>query len=173
MKIHLPSSNELSDYYKSYLKYVRTDDLLEELRNQHLATQDFFKSMSAEKEVYRYAPGKWSVREIAGHIVDTELILLYRSLRFARNDQSALTGFDENLYIENSNYHELSLATICLQLDSVRRTSIAFFNNFSLDAFDRIGIANNNKVSVRALLFFIIGHQYHHLEVIKQLYLNG
>lgn len=125
-----------------------------------------------ELETYRYEPGKWSVREVAGHLADTELILLYRALRFARKDQTPLSGFEENSFTANANYHDLSLLNIASELEAIRSAGIALFQSFPDEAFNQTGIANNNKVSVRALLFFIIGHQTHHLEVIKQRYLN-
>jgi uncharacterized damage-inducible protein DinB len=172
MKIKMPDTSILNDYYKSYLKYVQTDDLLEFLIKQKESARKFLAAVPSEKETFRYADGKWSVREIAGHLCDTERILSYRALRFARNDNTPLEGFEENHYASNSNYNDIPLSEINHQLEAIRESNICFFKSLDDIALDRGGKANNNPVTVRSLLFFIVGHEEHHLGVIRDRYLS-
>lgn len=172
MKVRMPVASELDDYYQSYLKYLQTDDLLETLAAQKKTTGEFWSAVPAAKETCRYAPGKWSVRELAGHLCDTERILACRALRFARRDEQPLPGFDENQYTVHSNYHEIPLKDIAWQQEAIRESNICLFRSFAAEMFDRNGLANNTRVSVRAILFFIIAHQVHHLGVVKERYLK-
>ena len=172
MKVSMPDAAELNIYYQSYLKYLQTDDLLESLKMQQKSTTDFWASIPAGKETYRYAEGKWSVREVCGHLCDTERIMSYRALRLARRDPTALAGYDENLYTANSNYNDLTLADIASQKQAIRESSCRLFGSFTSDMFNFSGFANNTKVSVRAILFFIIAHEMHHNGVVKERYLK-
>jgi hypothetical protein len=112
------------------------------------------------------------VKEVAGHLCDTERILTYRALRFSRGDKTNLPPFEENDFVTNSNYKNRTLANITEEFIAIRKSSIAMFENFSEEMFERRGIANNNNVSVRALLFFTISHTKHHLGVINERYLS-
>jgi uncharacterized damage-inducible protein DinB len=172
MKVSMPVATELNEYYQSYLKYLQTDDMLETLKAQQRTTTDFWASIPASKETHRYAEGKWSVRELCGHLCDTERILSYRSLRFARKDPTELPGYDENLYTANSNYNVLSLADIAGQKQAIRESSCRLFDTFAAEMYDYSGIANQTRVSVRAILFFIITHEMHHIGVVKERYLK-
>ena len=171
MKIHLPNPNTLSEYYKGYLKYITEDDLLDALTQQKDNTYRFLKSIPAEKESYRYQEGKWMLKEVAGHLCDTERILAYRALRFSRTDKTALNSFDENLYVPNSNHANLGLQLISEEKKSISDSSIHLFKNMTEEMIDRLGTASNLSVSVRALLFFIVAHERHHLKVISEKYL--
>ncbi len=173
MLIPTPKPPELSTYYQSYLKEYNGSDMLKDLVEQRESTQKQLLSISPEKEIYRYAEGKWSIREVAGHFCDTERILSYRALTFARNDKTPLPGFDENKYIPQSNYHSRPLKNIAEEILSVRNASITLFSNMNKEMLERTGTANSNPVSVKALLFFIIAHQFHHLNVIKVKYLKS
>lgn len=171
MKIHLPQSENLPGYYKSYLHYITESDLLEVLVQQKEETKKFLKSVAHEKEDHRYAPGKWMLKEVAGHVCDTERILSYRALRFSRNDSTACAGFDENNYVPNSNYSHLSLAEISEEKAAIRDSTIFLFKNMTEEMLDRKGTANNMELTARALLFFIVAHERHHMKVIKEKYL--
>ena len=168
----MPVASELNEYYQSYLKVLQTDDLLEALVLQKNTTSEFWASIPAAKETFRYAEGKWSVRELAGHLCDTERILAYRALRFARKDQTPLSGFDENQYVAHSNFHGIPLKDIAVQKETIRESTISLFRSFPQASFDHTGLANNNPVSVRAILFFIVAHEIHHLGVVKERYLK-
>src|ERR1041385_3231384 len=141
MKISKPSPADLSKYYQSYLHHVPEDDLLQALKEQKKVFQDFLDSISPEKEIFRYAEGKWMLKEIAGHLCDTERILTYRALRIARNDKTLMSGFDENFYALNSNYKDRSLKNITEELLAVRQASILLFENMSAEMFDQSGTA--------------------------------
>jgi hypothetical protein len=172
MKISKPSISDLSEYYQSYLHYVPEDDLLLVLKEQKKVFEDFLASVPSSKETFRYADGKWMLKEVVGHLCDTERILSYRALRVARNDKTPMSGFDENHYTPDSNYKDRSLKNISEELLAVRAATILLFENMSEEMFDRKGIANNNEVTARAILFFIAAHARHHMHVIKERYLK-
>jgi hypothetical protein len=172
MKISKPSPSDLSKYYQSYLHYIPEDDLLQVLKEQKKVFEDFLGSVSPDKEIFRYAEGKWMLKEVVGHLCDTERILSYRALRISRNDKTPMSGFEENEYTPNSNYKDRTLKNIAEELLAVRSATILLFENMSEEMFDRKGIANNNEVSVRAILFFIVAHARHHMGVIKERYLK-
>ena len=172
MIISLPKSTELSDYYKSYQKYITENDLLNALESQIQTSVVFLKSISDEKSAFAYEPNKWEIKEVVGHLCDTERILSYRALQFARKDTTPLAGFDENHFVQNANFRTRSWASLYQEKEIVGRSSLHFFNSLDEDTFDLKGTANNKIVSVRALLFFIIAHERHHLQVIKDRYLK-
>jgi len=172
MKISLPSRDSLSDYYKTYLKYISEDDLFKCLIEQRTDLEKFLATISIEKESFQYASGKWMLKEVAGHLCDTERILSYRALRTARNDKLPLQGFDENEYTLQSNYKVRSLKNITEEFLAVRQSTILLFQNMNEEMLDRKGLANENEVTVRAILFFIIAHARHHFKVIQEKYLQ-
>ena len=168
----MPQAEELSEYYQSYLHYLRTDDMLDVFVRQRQTTHAFLARISTGKELHRYAPGKWSVREVAGHLCDSERIMAYRALCIARLDANPLPGFEENEYTLHSNYNDIPLEQIAAHLDAQRFANILLFRSFSPEMFDHRGTANNQPVTVRALLYFLIVHQTHHLGVIRDRYLS-
>ena len=172
MIILKPVPSELSDYYQTYLKYISEDDLLDALIKQKKTTQNFLRSIPDAKASFAYATGKWMLKEVVGHLCDTERILTYRALRFSRNDRTPLSGFDENAYTPNSNYKSRTLSNIAEENKAVGESTIALFTNMSEEMFDRKGLANQSEVSVKALLFFIVAHERHHLKVIQERYLS-
>jgi hypothetical protein len=172
MIIIKPAIDTLSSYYQSYLKYVSEKDLLAALSNQKNSTQEFLKSIHMDKASFAYAAGKWMLKEVIGHLCDTERILTYRALRFSRNDQTALPGFDENTFAANSNYRNRDLPDIAKEYEAIRQSSVLLFSNMENEMFDRKGKANQSEATVRGLLFFIIAHERHHLKVIQEKYLS-
>ncbi len=125
-----------------------------------------------EKEEYRYAEGKWTVKEVLGHICDTERILGYRALCIARGEQKELPGFDENHYVSNGYFNKRSLYDLAHEFSIVRESNIALFKSFDENILDKKGTANKNIMSVRSILFMIAGHEKHHINVIKERYLK-
>jgi hypothetical protein len=171
--ISIPKPEELSAYYQSYLKYVRPgDDLIGLIRNQKSETNAFLCGIDETRASFIYAPGKWQLKEVAGHVCDTERIMCYRALRFSRKDQTPLAGFDENTYMPASNYHSRTMKNISEELRTVRDATISLIENFSPEMIDLKGIANNNEISVRAIIYMIYVHQQHHMKVIKEKYLS-
>jgi hypothetical protein len=172
MKISKPSASDLSEYYQSYLSYVPEDDILKALKEQKTVIENLVASIPAAKETFHYAEGKWMLKEIVGHLCDTERILTYRALRIARNDKTPMSGFDENSYVPNSNYKNRTLKNISEELLAIRTATILLFENMSEEMFDRRGVANETEVTVRGILFFIVAHARHHMTVIKERYLK-
>jgi uncharacterized damage-inducible protein DinB len=171
MRISKPTISDLSAYYQSYLHYVPEDDLLQVLKEQKTAIENFVRSVPSGKESFRYAEGKWMLKEVVGHLCDTERILSYRALTIARNDKTPMPGFDENHYTPNSNYKDRTLKNISEELLAVRTSTILLFENMNEEMLGRKGIANNSDVSVRGILMFIVAHARHHMGVIKERYL--
>ena len=172
LSVKKPSPQVLSPYYQTYLKYVPEEDVLAALIKQSEITQKFLASISESQSSSAYAEGKWLLKEVVGHMCDTERILTYRALRIARNDKTPLPGFEENDYTPNSNYSIRTLSNIANELKAIRESTIALFKNMSEEMYDRRGISNNAGVGVRDILFFIVAHERHHLNVIKERYLS-
>ena len=130
-----------------------------------------FKSISEEKASYRYAPNKWSIKQIIGHITDHERIMSYRALRFSRNDKTVLSGYEQNFFVENSRFDELSLVDLVTDLENVRNASKSFIKSLSAKQLSLIGTAWKYELTVADLLKATIGHELHHMEVLKKKYL--
>jgi hypothetical protein len=171
MSVRKPLASELSPYYQTYLKYVEEDDLLAALIKQTEITGKFLSTIPENQASSAYAEGKWLLKEVVGHLCDTERILAYRALRFSRNDKTPLPGFDENEYTLNANYKVRSLSNISDEFKAVRESSLVLFKNMSEEMYDRRGTSNNAAVGVRDLLFFIVAHERHHLHVMRERYL--
>lgn len=171
-KITKPDPSELSDYYKSYLHYIGEEDLLNMLEEQMRSTQKFLDAVNEKDSQIAYQAGKWQLKEVIAHLSDAERILAYRALRFARKDRTPLAGFEEDDYAKNSNAKNRNWESIIEEKMTIRKASIALFNSFDEEYFEYKGIANDSEYSVRSLLFFIIVHERHHLQVIKDRYLK-
>lgn len=166
----IPES-EYSIFNATYINEAGDGDLYEDLE---ISLHDFIRfvqDIPMDKFDYRYAEGKWTIKEIIQHIIDTERIFAYRALRISRNDIIPLPGFDENDYALNTNANERHLQSLLTELSIVRQSTLALFKSFSEEQLKRIGIASNNEISVRAIGFIIIGHQKHHQKVYKERYL--
>lgn len=168
--MNLPSAKEYPAYYQPYIASVSTN-VLAELSAQKESFSSFILSIPAEKDG-AYAPGKWTIKEVIGHLLDTERILVYRALRFARNDAQNLPGFEENDYVEQSDYSSRSLQSLADEFLAIRSSTLFLFETFTEIELNRMGKANNNELSVRALLFIVAGHVNHHQQVIKERYLR-
>ncbi len=171
MKIERPEAGEYPVYFEAYVSRVAGSDLLPELEKGCRSLVDFFSSIPADKHNYRYAEGKWTIKEILGHVIDAERIFAYRALRFSRNDGTALPGFDEDAYVPQSNAANRTMEHLLKEYTAVREASIAFFESLSEEMSLRQGNSNGKSVSVRAFGYMIQGHQQHHIDVILQRYL--
>jgi hypothetical protein len=165
-----PTVEEFNPYYKNYIESV-SDDVMAVLNDQAATFTEFIKNIPKEKADYAYAPGKWSVKELLGHLIDTERIMAYRALRFARKDMQNLPGFDENDYVRESHYHERSLETLADEFACLRKANSFLFASFNQEELLRQGPANGHPVSVRALLFIMAGHVIHHQNILQQRYM--
>lgn len=164
--------DEYSIHYKPYVDQVSSEyTLVEELEISVHRLIKFVQNIPLDKFDYRYAEGKWTIKDILQHLIDAERIFAYRALRFARNDQSKLPGFEENDYVDEANANKRSIQDLLTELAVVRQASLSLFKSFSAEELTRKGIASDNPMSVRALGFVIIGHQNHHQRVFQERYL--
>jgi DinB family protein len=166
-----PAEGEFLPYYERYIALVPAGDVLSTLDAQMRETQDLLRGLPASISTYRYAPGKWSVNEVIGHVTDSERIFASRALRFARNDPTPLPGFEQDDYVRNSKFDSYPLAELASELESVRRTTVFLFKHLEEPAWIRRGIANNAEISVRALAYIIAGHELHHRQMLVARYL--
>ncbi len=163
--------NEYSSFNATYINAVDNIELLEELE---ISLHDFIKfvqNIPMDKFDYRYAEGKWTIKDIIQHIIDAERIFCYRALRVSRNDKTPLPGFEENSYVENTEANDRSIQDLLSEFSAVRQSNLMLFKSFTDAQLTRIGIASDNAISVRAIGFIIIGHQKHHQKVFQERYL--
>jgi hypothetical protein len=172
IKISNPADSEYAPYYGHYVSLVEGNDLISALENQIDQTTSLLATIPGEKGTLRYAEGKWSIKELVGHLIDTERVMAYRALRFSRNDTTELEGFDQDPYIENADFDSCKLSDLIKQFELVRRSNILMFKSFSVNAWNRSGIASGNSVSVRGLGYIIAGHEVHHINILKERYLD-
>jgi len=158
-------------YFKNYVKQIEETDVLQALRLSGFRTQVLIHSITADKIDYRYAEGKWTIREVLCHILDAERIFTYRALRFARNDKANLHSFDENSYAPEANAGGRSLKKIADEFTHLRASTVDMFEGFTEEMLHRRGTANNNEISVLALGFVIAGHEAHHRKILVERYL--
>ena len=166
-----PDATEYAPYYGTYVGKVPDGDLLELLERQRRETQNLLAGLSDTQALHRYAPGKWSMKEVVGHLMDSERVFCYRALRFARADEKPLQGFDEKAWVPAGSFDARPLADLAAELDAVRRATIALFRGFDAAALARKGTANNNEVTVRALAWIVAGHERHHVAILRERYL--
>jgi hypothetical protein len=163
--------DEYSKFNATYIQALENVELFEELE---ISLHDFIKfiqNIPMDKFDYSYAEGKWTIKEIIQHIIDTERIFAYRALRISRNDRTPLPGFDENFYVDNTNAKSRSIQDLLTEFSTVRHSNMLMFKSFSDEQLRRIGIASEHEVSVRAIGFLILGHLKHHQKVFTERYL--
>jgi uncharacterized damage-inducible protein DinB len=159
-------------FYKNYVKQLEQTDLPTALRISGFRTMELVHSIPEKKSDYRYAEGKWSIRELLCHMQDAERIFAYRALRFARNDKTPLPGWEENDYAPQANAVGRDLKKIADEMQHLRSSTIDLFESFTEEMLIRKGIANNNEVSVMAIGFIIAGHETHHRNILRERYLS-
>lgn len=165
-----PQPDEFAPFYARYIARVTEEDVLTALEVQTRDLADVFGHMSEEQASYRYAPDKWSVKQVMGHLTDAERVFSYRAVAFARGDETSLPGFDENTYVANGGFDARPFASLAAELAAVRQATIAAYRGFSDEAWQRRGTANDSPISVRALAYITVGHARHHLNVLRERY---
>ena len=165
-----PEAGEYAPFYETYVSKVKGSDILGILEAQRLQMAQLFAARSERDGNFRYAPGKWTVKEVLGHVTDTERIFSYRALRIARGDQTPLSGFEQDDYVRGGKFAERTLADLADEFGLVRAASIALFRSLPKEAWQRRGVASNNEVSVRALAFIVAGHEIHHRLILEEHY---
>ncbi len=164
-------SDEYNNYYQSYLDKAGDNNVFDSLRTNHKTIIPFFNSISSEKFLYRYAKDKWTIKEILLHLIDTERVFAYRAMCIARRDKTELPGFDQDAYVANSRANARSLDDLLSEYTRVRMATLSLYESFDDADLIQIGIANRSNLSVRAIAFIIVGHENHHLQIIKERYL--
>lgn len=164
-----PQPNEYPIWAETYIKLVE-DDVMEILERQVSEFPDFINSL-IEKADYAYAPGKWTIKQLIGHMIDTERILVYRLTCFARGEKTPLPGFEEDDYVKNAHFQDRSLLSFSEEFTLLRKSNLYLFKSLKDEELNQIGNASNRDISVRTLLFVVAGHVTHHVQVIKDRYL--
>jgi hypothetical protein len=167
-----PATEEVAAYYHQYIEKAIGDDVLEALKHASDRAWETVYRIPTGHADHRYAPGKWTIKQIFQHLLDTERVFCYRALRFARNDGTELPGFDENEFAENADTSHRELHQLLREHDLQRSSTIALFRSFTEEMLMRSGVANGNRISVRALGWTIAGHVHHHMKVIDERYLG-
>lgn len=171
MTINDLSSDEYNPYYQPYIDKVGDEDILNTMKTNCKTVPSFLKSINSDRLDFRYAEGKWTIKEILLHLIDTERVFAYRALRIARHDKTELPGFDQDNYVASSDANTRTLESLLSEYDSVRAATLTLFESFDDKALQQIGVASESEISVRAMAFIIVGHENHHLQIIKECYL--
>jgi DinB family protein len=167
-----PATDEYAPYFERYISLIPDQDVLKAIEKQLPATVAFLRSIPAERAGFRYAPEKWTVREVIGHVIDAERVFAYRALCFARGDSAELPGFDENAYVQNASFDQQALDDLIEEFEHVRESNLFLFRHLETPAWERTGVSNGDRISVRALAYIIAGHVEHHLQVLRERYLS-
>jgi len=166
-----PDKSEYASYYERYVSLVPDGDIVGTLGKQLDDTLALINIIPQARGDFRYAEGKWSIKELLGHVIDSERVFTYRALRFGRGDATPLSGFEQDDFVRGGSFDQRTLGDLAQEYEYVRRSTISLFANLKAGAFDRRGSANNNEVSVRGLAFIIAGHEVHHVRILKERYL--
>jgi uncharacterized damage-inducible protein DinB len=167
-----PDANEYAPYYGKYIELVPAGDVVATLSRQLDSTLSLLRGLSESQGDSRYAPDKWSIKEVVGHIIDTERIFGHRTFRFARNDRTPLPGFNQNDYVRAANFDKRRLTDLAEEFEHVRRSNLYLLRSLDDEAWLRRGAANDAEVSVRALAYIIAGHETHHMQIVQTKYLS-
>ncbi len=173
MKLKRPAAADHAPYFSRYIDLVPEEDILGAMEKSSAETQKLLARLSESGGNFRYAPDKWSIKEVVGHVEDAERVFAYRALNFARGGTAALPGFDENAWVANAPFASSTLKHRLESLALVRRTTISMFGDLADEAWDHSGISNNDSITVRALAYIIVGHERHHAGILRQRYAIG
>jgi uncharacterized damage-inducible protein DinB len=165
-----PTSDEYGAFYEGYINLVNGSNVLQMLIEQGQNTYTLIQRLTPDEAAYRYEKEKWSVKEVIGHLIDTERIMAYRALSIARGEQKSLPGYDQDDYVAHASFDERSLQSLSAEYDAQRNANISLFSSFEEKQTQRMGIANEMELSVRALVHIIAGHERHHMNVLREKY---
>ncbi len=167
------SKSEYAPYFEQYMQLVSVEEMsiVDNLEASQKEFYNLLENLPVEKYNYAYSEGKWTLKELIQHIIDTERVFCYRALCFARNDKTELPGFDQDIFVDNDNANDRDFYELLLEMDVLRKSTIHMFKSFTPEALLRKGIASKNLISVRALGYLFSGHQLHHVNIIKERYL--
>ena len=165
-----PEPGEYAPYYDRYISLVPGNDILTTLESQRRQMLLLLSGRDEDEGDFRYAPGKWTAKEVLGHVCDTERIFAYRALRIARADRTPIEGFEQDDYIRNGPFAKIPVAELIEDYIAVRRATLTLLRNLDEQAWQRRGVANKNEVSVRAIAYTIAGHELHHRRILEEKY---
>jgi hypothetical protein len=165
-----PAPNEYTSFYEGYISLVTEPNVIQLLIQQGQQLFTLTQQLSAEQAQFRYDTDKWSVKEIIGHLIDTERIMAYRALCIARGEHTSLPGYNQDEYVENADFDQRSLQSLSAEYDAQRNANVSLFNSFAEEETRHTGTANEAPLSVRALVHIIAGHERHHLNVLRDKY---
>lgn len=166
-----PDAGEYAPYFGKYVELVPGSDLVSALRSEIAETVATLRAVSDADSLRRYDDGKWSLREVVGHMIDTERIFAYRALRIARGDATPLPGFDQDPYIATARFDERKWGSLIDEFEAVRRSNLFLFEGLDAEAWGRRGTCSNNPITVRGLGYVIAGHEAHHMRIVRERYL--
>ncbi|GFZ95408.1 hypothetical protein GCM10008018_47240 [Paenibacillus marchantiophytorum] len=166
-----PNHEEYSPYFEGYISQVPEGDYQAFLQSQLDEIIGIYAQMTDEQALLRYAPGKWSLKELLGHITDTERVMSYRMLRIARGDTTNLPGFDQDVFIANAAFDDIAVADLLRDFQAVRQATFTLLTTIQEAAWPRLGVSNSTAMSARALAYIVAGHAQHHLNVIQARYI--
>lgn len=167
-----PSKKDYAEYYHKYVQEIEDDNIIEVLEKQLNTTLELFKNIPEEKGNYAYAEGKWSIKEVLGHCIDTERIFAYRALCIARREKQPLPGMEQDDYAKEGEFNNRTLKDLLDEYELIRKSNIILFKSFRQKVLQNRGIASGNEVTVLGLMFIIAGHELHHIKVLKEWYLD-
>ncbi len=168
---HRPDASEYKPYYDQYVQRVPDGPIVPQLESQIGVTMALLRALSEAQAERRYAPGKWSVKEVIGHVIDAERVFAYRALRVGRNDPTPLASFDQDLFVANAHSDRRTLADLLDEFASVRQATVTLFRSLDAEALLRRGTASDATITPRALGFIIAGHELHHIAIVQERYL--
>ncbi|KAB8153560.1 DUF664 domain-containing protein [Kordia sp. TARA_039_SRF] len=169
--IPFPETNEYHSYFDTYIQQLKGEDILAALSDGAEDVTELMTSLTEEQLQSAYAEGKWTIKEVLQHIMDTERIFCNRALRIARNDKTNLPGFEQNEYVPYSGANERNSMDMFQEYNAIRQATIMLFKSFTEEMLERIGVASGHEISVRALVYLTAGHEKHHINVINERYL--
>ena len=167
-----PPLSEIPEFYQKYVQAVQYDELIPALINSGNEMVELMKSIPEASGDYKYGPDKWTIKEVLTHIIDAERVFAYRALRFSRNDQTELPGFDEQLWTPESNASNRKIYKIIEEYNNLRASTVDLFGSFSADMLKRRGSANGSFMTVQAIGFVIVGHETHHRKILNERYFS-
>ncbi len=161
-------STEYAPYYTKYVELVPEEDIVGAMKLQLGETIALLKGIPEREALVHHRPYTWTIKDVVGHVTDSERVFAYRALRVARGDSTPLPGFDENPYVQVAQFDVQPLGDLVAGFEAVRRSSICLFQSLSDAAWSRTGIANGDEVSVRGLAYIIVGHERHHMSIVRR-----
>ncbi len=168
-----PEPKEYDPDFEFYISRVPEADIYQALEEQLAEFAALLSSVQPAQETYRYAEGKWSVREVVGHMIDSERVFGYRALSVSRGETVSLPGYDQEAYGKHSNDHEAPLKELQQEFEFLRKSHILFYKHLSKSGWTRMGVANDNQVTARAVAYSMVGHVRHHMQILKERYLSA